>query len=35
MLAETKLTEFFKNTVKLKNKEVSYEEFIEIANGKN
>lgn len=35
MLAETKLTEFFKATVKLKNKEVSYEEFIEIANGKN
>jgi trigger factor len=35
MLAETKLTEFFKANVKLKNKEVSYDEFVEIANGKN
>jgi len=32
MLAETKLTEFFKSTVKLKNKEVSYDEFVEIAS---
>jgi trigger factor len=32
MMAESKLTEFFKNTVKLNNKEVSYDEFVEIAN---
>lgn len=32
MLAEHKLTEIFKNTVKLSDKEVSYEEFIEIAS---
>ena len=35
MLAETKLTEYFKSTVKLSDKVVSYDEFIEIANGKN
>jgi hypothetical protein len=29
------LTEFFKANVKLKNKEVSYDEFVEIANSKN
>ena len=34
MLAETKLTEYFKNTLKLKDKVVSYDEFIEIANSK-
>ena len=34
MLAETKLTEYFKSTVKLSDKVVSYDEFIEIANGK-
>ncbi|MFN5444719.1 MAG: trigger factor [Crocinitomicaceae bacterium] len=32
MLAESKLTEFFKANVKLKNKEVSYDEFVEIAS---
>lgn len=32
MMAETKLTEFFKNTVKLKEKEVSYDAFVEMAN---
>jgi trigger factor len=32
MLAETKLTEYFKSTVKLKNKEVSYDEFVELAS---
>lgn len=32
MLAETKLTDFFKNTVKTKAKEVSYDEFVKIAN---
>ena len=31
MLAEMKLTEYFKNTVKLNNKEVGYDEFIELA----
>lgn len=31
-LAEDKLTEFFKSTVKLNNKEVSYDEFVEIAS---
>ncbi len=35
MLAETKLTEYFKTTVKMSDKLVSYEEFMEIANGKN
>jgi len=34
MLAETKLTEYFKTTVKLADKVVSYDEFIEIANSK-
>ena len=34
MLAETKLTEYFKSTVKLADKVVSYDEFIEIANAK-
>jgi trigger factor len=32
MLAEQKLTQFFKSTVKLKDKEVSYDEFVEIAS---
>ncbi len=32
MLAETKLTEYFKNTVKLNEKKVSYDEFVEIAS---
>ncbi len=32
MLAETKLTEFFKKTVKLTDKMVSYDEFVEIAS---
>lgn len=32
MLAEEKLTTYFKNTVKLKEKEVSYDEFVEMAN---
>lgn len=32
MLAEQKLTDFFKNTVKLKEKEVSYDEFVEMAS---
>jgi trigger factor len=32
MLAESKLTEFFKANVKLKNKEVSYDEFVELAS---
>lgn len=32
MLAEAKLTNFFKNTVKLNNKEVSYDDFVEMAN---
>lgn len=32
MLAETKLTEYFKNTVKLNEKEVSYDEFVEMAS---
>lgn len=32
MLAESKLTQFFKNTVKLNNKEVSYDEFVELAS---
>jgi trigger factor len=31
MLAEQKLTTYFKETVKLKDKEVSYEEFVELA----
>jgi trigger factor len=31
MLAEQKLTQYFKSTVKLKDKEVSYDEFVEIA----
>ena len=35
MLAETKLTEYFKATVKMSDKLVSYDEFMEIANGKN
>jgi trigger factor len=34
MLAETKLTEYFKSTVKLADKVVSYDEFVEIANAK-
>jgi hypothetical protein len=32
MIAETKLTEYFKSTVKLNDKVVSYDEFIEIAS---
>lgn len=32
MLAEAKLTEYFKNTVKLSNKEISYDEFAELAS---
>jgi trigger factor len=32
MLAETKLTQYFKDTVKLNAKEVSYDEFVEMAN---
>ncbi len=32
MMAEQKLMHFFKNTVKLKEKEVSYDEFVEMAN---
>ncbi|WP_343605974.1 trigger factor [Fluviicola sp.] len=32
MLAEAKLTEYFKNTVKLNSKEVSYDEFVEMAS---
>lgn len=32
MLAETKLIEFFKNTVKLNDKSVSYDEFVAIAS---
>jgi trigger factor len=32
MMAEQKLMMFFKNTVKLKEKEVSYDEFVEMAN---
>lgn len=32
MLAESKLTQFFKSTVKLNNKEVSYDEFVEMAS---
>lgn len=35
MLAEDKLTEYFKNTVKLAEKEVSYEEFMSIAQDAN
>lgn len=31
-LAEQKLTEFFKNTVKLNTKSISYDEFVEIAS---
>lgn len=33
MLAETKMIEFYKNTVKLNEKEVSYDEFVKIAQG--
>lgn len=32
MLAEQKLTQYFKNTVKLNEKEVSYDEFVELAS---
>lgn len=32
MLAEQKLTNYFKSTVKLNEKEVSYDEFVEIAS---
>ena len=32
MMAEQKLMQFFKNTVKLKEKEVSYDQFVEMAN---
>jgi trigger factor len=32
MLAETKLTQYFKNTVKLNSKEISYDEFVELAS---
>ena len=34
MLADKKITEYFKNTVKLKEKEISYDKFLELA-GKN
>jgi trigger factor len=34
MISETKLTEYFKNTVKLNEKLVSYDDFIKIASGK-
>ncbi|NRA11464.1 MAG: trigger factor [Crocinitomicaceae bacterium] len=34
MLAEQKLTKYFKETVKLNEKEVSYDEFTELAGGK-
>ncbi len=33
MLAERKLTQFFKETVSLKDKEVSYDEFVEMVGG--
>ncbi len=32
MMAETKLTKFFKDTVKLNSKEISYDEFVEMAS---
>jgi trigger factor len=32
MLAEAKLTQFFKSTVKLNNKEVAYDDFVAMAN---
>lgn len=32
MLAETKLTQYFKDTVKLNSKEISYDEFVEMAS---
>jgi len=32
MMSEQKLTNFFKNTVKLKEKEVSYDDFVKLAN---
>jgi trigger factor len=32
MLAEQKLTNFFKETVKLNQKEISYDAFIELAS---
>ncbi|HNR85683.1 MAG TPA: trigger factor, partial [Taishania sp.] len=32
MLAESKLTTYFKNTVKLNEKEVSYDDFVALAN---
>ena len=35
MLAERKLTTYFKETVKLKDKEVSYDEFVELAGAQN
>jgi len=35
MLAERKLTAYFKETVKLKDKEVSYDEFVELAAAQN
>jgi len=35
MLAERKLTNYFKETVKLKDKEVSYDEFVELAGAQN
>lgn len=34
MMAEQKLTQFFKSTVKLNEKEVSYDEFVELASAK-
>lgn len=34
MLAEQKLTTYFKDTVKLNEKEVSYDQFVEMASGK-
>jgi trigger factor len=32
MLAEQKLTQYFKSTVKLSEKEISYDEFVELAS---
>ena len=34
MLADKKLTDFFKSTVKLKEKELEYDKFVELASGK-
>jgi trigger factor len=32
MLAEQKLTDYFKSTVKLTEKEISYDDFVELAS---